>query len=81
MRQSLVPCSPSRNKILFILAKNYAKLDLKVICSCAILFDFFNLSYWFFLIFWRLLQSVVQELRDLYLLAQQLENTASNLLN
>ena len=38
-RQSLAPSLLSRNKILVIAAKNYAKLDLKVFCSCPVLLD------------------------------------------
>ena len=39
---------PSRITILFISAKNYAKLDLKLFCSCTILLGFFNWSHYVF---------------------------------
>ena len=44
-KRKLVSSIPSRNRILVIAAKNYAKLDLKVFCSCPISLDFFTLSH------------------------------------
>ena len=44
-----VPSLPSRSKSLVIPAKSYADPDIKVICSCPIVFDFFTLFHYFFL--------------------------------
>lgn len=47
-RQSVVPSLPFKNKALVIAAKNYARLDLKVVCLRPILLNFFTLSHHIF---------------------------------
>ena len=44
LKQGLVLSLPSKNKIFVIAVKNYAKSDIKVVCSCTILRGFFILS-------------------------------------
>ena len=46
-KQSLAPSFPSRNKILVLVVKNYAKIDTKVSSSCPILLDFLTLFHKF----------------------------------